>query len=142
MLVRKSQLNNIIKKERAKERKICKNEFQKNLKESLLEQKGSYEEEIKTNKKDYEFELKKQNKEIKNLRNEIERNHKDYQDLRKREIELDNVSHEVESVLESISIKLNESIQPFYRTRSKLDRIKRKSDRKSTKVENIFRSAQ
>lgn len=142
MLVRKSKLSNLIKKERAKERKICKEEAEKRIKEISDEIHEEYKKKMKKSQKDYRFELRQKNNEIKKLRTEIENSHKRYQQLRSREQELDDLAAEFESVIESVSIKMHESIQPFYRTKAKVEGTKRGSDKSHTKVERLFKAVE
>lgn len=142
MIVRKSKISNLIKKERAKERKICQKETEKQLKDLSEELHEYYKTQMKQTSKDHRFEIRQKNNEIKKLKAEIENNHKQYQRIRLREQDLDNMSAELESVIETVSVKMQESIQPFYRTRAKVETAKRKSDKSHNKVENIFKAVQ
>ncbi len=140
MLVRKSKLSTLIRKERTKERKLCKQESDRVLKEHVLELKTDYELKIHELKKDFKNELKIKDTEIALLKNEIAKNHRDYQNLRQRETDLDNMSAELEQIIETMNIKIQESMQPFYRSRARLAETKRTSDKKHTKVDSIFRA--
>ncbi|MBN1499477.1 MAG: hypothetical protein JW982_04955 [Spirochaetes bacterium] len=142
MFVRKTKLSSLIKKERTKERKLCKEQFSRDIKTCLSELKEDYEQKIKILKKDFNDELRKKDKEISVLKSEIANNHRDYQNLRQRETDLDNMSAELEQIIETMNIKIQESMQPFYRTRAILAGTKRKSDKKHSKVETIFRAVQ
>ncbi len=75
------------------------------------------------------------------MKEEIDRNYATYQAIRKREVELYQLSAEIETVVETMVIKVQESLQPFYRTRAKIETVKRKSGSRHEKVESIFRSA-
>jgi hypothetical protein len=142
MFVRKSKISHLIKKEKAKERDKCRTIAEAELKETLKQLKKEYNQQMKELTKNHKSELKEKEKEVSQLKQEIEKNYYKYQQLRRREKELDNLSADLENMLNSMGIKIQESIQPFYRTRAKIETTKRSSDKKHTKVQSIFRAVQ
>lgn len=149
LLVPKSKIGVIIKKERRKEYDRCKQDNDKLLKRTVSELKTKhrnelkdlerdYEQKLKDLERDYEQKLKDKLLEIMKLREEITKNYTLYQELRQREIELDHLSVSFEAVLNEMSVKVQESIQPFLRARGKIESVKRASDRKDAKVEAVF----
>ena len=138
MFVRKSQISGLVRKEKQRERKRCERENQlklKNLREQLENENRQTVKSIRGELKDA---LKEKEKEIKLLKGEIERHYSLYQDIRRREVHLDQLSADLEDVVNSMVIKVQESLQPFYRSRAKIETMKRRSDRKNEKVESIF----
>ncbi len=138
MLVRKDKIGNLIKKEREKERKQCEKEFSAKLQNTrkILEEK--HQETVKKLKDRYENLLSEKDLEIQSLNKEINRNYSIYQTIRKREKHLDYLTSEVEDEIEKMVIKVQETLQPFYRTRAKVEAVKRNSNKKDKKVQNIF----
>ena len=140
MFVRKSKIATVIKKERQKERVTCeKNYDQKFVK---LQKKLDTKQKTSINniKQEHKIEMLQKEKDIRQLKKEIELNQIKYREIRKREKHLENLTFEVEDVVDSMVIKVQESLQPFYRTRSKVETIMRKSNREHDKVESIFRA--
>ncbi len=138
MLVRKSQISSVIKKEKKKVLVKCEKESSQNLqklKKNLETEHNTKLRELRTRHK--QLILQKDN-EINRLRKEIEKHHSLYMDLRQREKQLDELTIEVDSIIESMVVKVQESLQPFYRVRAKVEATKRKSDKKHEKVESIF----
>lgn len=138
MFVKKSQISSIIRKERQKEYDRCMNEKEKALRKMIAAMNQKNELEIQDLKKSYEDELKKKDLEIRSLRDEIARNHASYQEIRQREIQLDSLSASYEAVLNEMNIKIQETFQPFYRLRSKVQSVKRSSDRKDSRMQSVF----
>lgn len=138
MFVKKSQISSIIRKERRKEYDRCMSEKEKSLKKVIATLNQKNEREITDLKKEFEEEIKKKDAEIRTLRDEIARNHAMYQELRQRELQLDSLSASFETVVNEMSVKMQESLQPFYRMRSKVESVKRTSDRKDAKIQSIF----
>lgn len=140
MLVRKSKIAGIIKKERQKERNACERSCALRIKK--LEKK--LQEEHKKNIDNIEYDFKQalvlKEKEIKTLKKEIESNHLLYREVRKREKHIEDITFEVEDIVDTMVIKVQESLQPFYRARSKVESAMRKSDKNHDKVESIFRA--
>ncbi len=138
MYIKKSKISQLIKREREKERlnskKECNREI-KNLKKELESKHAEIVKELKAKHKEIRL---MQTKEIRMLRNEIEKNHSKYMELRLREKNLNDLSAEMEAELNKMATRVHESMQPFYRTMSKVETTKRKSDRKHEKVERIF----
>jgi hypothetical protein len=139
MLIFKSSISSIIKKERAKERSECQNAHSLVLKKTVSDLTRSYELKMKQMTKDHLIEIKNKDREINALKNELNKNHNAYQELRRREKELDNLTSEFEEVLELLTVKVHEAIQPYYRMRAKIQAVKRSSDRKNEKTEGILR---
>ncbi|HOO71392.1 MAG TPA: hypothetical protein PK926_06490 [Spirochaetota bacterium] len=138
MFVRKSQISHLIRKEKNRERKKCEIESLEKIKKirnAVETEKKKMEQELRG---ELNHAIQEKDREIKILKREIERNYLLYQDIRKREMFLNELTAEIENVVELMVVKVQESLQPFYRTRAKIDSIKRKSDRKHEKVENIL----
>lgn len=76
--------------------------------------------------------------EIRRLKSEIDRNYSTYMDIRIREKAIKQLTAEMEAEVNRMVTKIHESIQPFYRTMSKVESTGRKSDKKHDKVERIF----
>ena len=140
MLVRKSKISQLIKKERRKERHICQRESFMRLQETKQRLSEEHAAEMKQARQEFKKQLKLMEKENSRLRREIDRHYATFQSVRKREAQLDELSHEIEGVIETMNIRVQESLQPFYRTRNKIESTKRKADRGNEKVESIFRA--
>ncbi len=141
MFVRKSKISQLVKKEKQKERRLCQKENDRRFNDTIKMLKQQHYAEIKELEKKLTLQLKGINRENKRLKEEIDRNYATYQMIRKREAELYQLSAEIESVVETMVIKVQESLQPFYRTRVKIESVKRRSGGRHEKVESIFRSA-
>lgn len=140
MLVRKSKIAHVIKKERQKERETCEKNYEQQFKKLKKKFENDQKTFVNSIKQEHKIELLQKEKEIKKLKKEIEANQIKYREIRKREKHLEDLTFEVEDVVDSMVIKVQESLQPFYRTRSKVETIMRKSDREHEKVESIFRA--
>jgi len=139
MYIRKNKITNIIKKERLKERSQCIKESQKKYnfeKSVLIEGHKKYINELRMH---YSREIAQRDKEIKILRKEINKHYEVYQKIRSSESNIDRLSTEIEDVVDTMITRVQESVQPFYRTRAKVHATKRRSDKKHEKVEAIFR---
>lgn len=139
MLILKSSISNIIKKERSKERNECESAHKAELKKTVSDLTRANDLNIKQIRKEHLVEIKNRDREIYALKNEMNKNHKAYQDLRRRETELDNLTSEFEELLELLTVKIHEAIQPYYRMRAKIQTVKRSSDKKNDKMETILR---
>jgi len=140
MIVRKSRISQLIKKERTRERKLCQKETNmrlQDLKEQLVDQ---YTLEMRAMRKEYRQQVKNLEKENHTLKRELDRNFAVYQRVRSREEHLEQLSSEFEDIVDVMNVRVQESLQPFYRTRAKIENTKRKSDKKHEKVESIFRA--
>jgi membrane-bound lytic murein transglycosylase len=137
-LLKKSSIGHIIRKERQKEYEKCKIENEKALKKMIAAMNQKTESEIHELKKDFSEQLEKKDLEIRTLRNEISKNHEFYEELRQREIQLNSLSADFETVIQEMNVKLQESMQPFHRIRSKINAAKRQSDKKDPKIQSIF----
>ena len=140
MFIRKTQVSNYVKKEKLKQKEVCERKntlMLKTQKDSLSAEHKKFVTDLQI---DHKKILSEKDKEIKKLRREINKNYSKYQEIRKREKYLDQISNEVEDILDFVSIKMQESIQPFYRTRAKIDRANRKSNNNHEKVESIFKA--
>lgn len=140
MIVRKSRISQLIKKERTRERKLCQKETNmrlQDLKEQLVDQ---YTLEMRAMRKEYRQQVKNLEKENHTLKRELDRNFAVYQRVRSREEYLEQLSSEFEDIVDVMNVRVQESIQPFLRTRAKIENTKRKSDKKHEKVESIFRA--
>lgn len=141
MFIRKSKISHLIKKERSKERSMCETKAAKELKKALANLEKKYSLEIKNISKDHKTEILNKNKEIVKLKSEINKHYTKYQEIRRRETELEMLTADFEDTLGAMGIKIHESIQPFFRNRAKIESAKRKSDKKHEKVQSIFRAA-
>lgn len=141
MFIRKSRISQLIKKERAHERKQVSREYEKKIRELKREMHEDQTRTVNELKDERSRELRKRDREIKKLKSEIQHHYATYQDVLKRERYLDELSGEMEEIMEKMLVSVNESVQPFYRTRSKVEAMKSRSAKKHDKVENIFRVA-
>ncbi len=141
MFIRKSHISQLIKKERAHERKQVSREYEKKIRELKREMHEDQTRTVNELKDERSRELRKRDREIKKLKSEIQHHYATYQDVLKRERYLDELSGEMEEIMEKMLVSVNESVQPFYRTRSKVEAMKSRSAKKHDKVENIFRVA-
>src|SRR4030042_270545 len=138
MLIRKSKISNIIKKEKEKERRLCQKEHDLRIRElnNNFEEKLAHE--VRELKKDFRIQIKSFERENERLRREIDMHYVMYKKLRQREEYLDHLSSEIEDVIDTMTIKFQETLQPFYRAKAKIEITKRKSDKKHEKEERIF----
>ena len=141
MFVRKNKIAQLLKKEKQKERRLCQKENDQRFNETIKMLKQQHDSEMRELKQSLTQQLKGQERENKRLKEEIDRNYATYQLIRKREAELYQLSAEIETVVDTMVIKVQESLQPFYRTRAKIESVKRRSGNRHEKVESIFRSA-
>ena len=141
MLIMKSKISSVIKKERAKERAECLKKSQEELKKKTSALVKSYEEKIKLLNKNFALTLKEKSKEVDHLKSEIDKKHKEYQALRLREKNLDDLSAEFQHLIEEFGIRVQEAIQPFYRSQAKISLMKRRSDKEHEKMNKIFRKS-
>jgi predicted RNase H-like nuclease (RuvC/YqgF family) len=141
MFVKKSKISNVIKKEKQKVRTFCDKYYGKKL-ESLKKDLNEKHQKVlaRTISESKEI-IENKEREIKRLQQELDRNYQKYMELRQREKHIDKLSDEIDEVVNDMVIKVQESIQPFYRTRAKVITTKKRSDRKHDKVESIFRAA-
>ena len=140
MIVRKSQISQLIKKEKEKERRLCQREYDERIRNIKKQLQDQHARELKENRRHYRSQIKKLETEREQLRKEIDSHYALYQQIRRREKTLDQISAEIEFVLDTMTVRVQESIQPFLRTRSKMESTKRLSDKKHDKVESIFRA--
>jgi len=140
MLIRKSKISQLIKKEREKERQKCEKDSTQKLDKTIRELQLKSLKTLKELKRKHRKELVENKKRIAVLEKEMTKNYSKYQEIRNKEQHLDQLTFEIEDVVENMVKKVQESIQPFYRTRGKVESAKRKGDRKNEKVENIFRA--
>jgi|WetSurMetagenome_2_1015567.scaffolds.fasta_scaffold502397_1 hypothetical protein len=138
MFIRKTRITVLIKKERSRERILCKKESDRSIKKARNEMDNKYKLIIKELKEKYSNIIEEQNAEIKLLRNEIEKNHNVYTNIRLREKHLYDLHMEVESELTRMITKVHESMQPFYRSMAKIELTKKKSDKKHTKYDRLL----
>ncbi|PKL41130.1 MAG: hypothetical protein CVV44_00395 [Spirochaetae bacterium HGW-Spirochaetae-1] len=140
MFVRKSKIAQLIKKERQKERRLCLKEYDEKIRRMKRDLNEEHSREVKEIRREFREQLKSVEQDNSKLRQEMDRHYSTYQKVRQREEYLDQLSAEIESVVGTMIIRVQESIQPFYRTRAKIESTKRKSDKRNEKVENIFRA--
>ncbi len=140
MFVKKETLTSIIQKERKKEFERCSKEYAKQIKTETTKLESQHAAKIKDVIRKYDNLLKQKDVEINTLKDEIHANYRLYQELRSREISLDALSHDFEAIIHEMNIKIQESIQPFYRVLSKTEGVKRLSDKKNHKIESVFKA--
>ncbi|HOP64933.1 MAG TPA: hypothetical protein PK358_06705 [Spirochaetota bacterium] len=138
MIIRKSSINDILRKEKDKVRKSCEREFSKKLNSMKLNLENTHSKNISSIKDEYEDIIDVKNREIEKLKNIIDRNYIRYQEVRQREKYLDALSHEIENVIDHMVVRVQESVQPFYRTRSKVLSIKKVSDKSDDKMKKVL----
>jgi hypothetical protein len=138
MIILKSSINDILRKEKDKVRKTCEKEFNKRLTSMKVSLENSHAKAISTIKNDYERILEDKNSEIEKLQNVIDRNYLRYQQVRQREKYLDALSHEIENVVEHMVLRVQESVQPVYRTRAKVLSVKKVSDKTDEKMKKVL----
>jgi membrane-bound lytic murein transglycosylase len=141
MFVRKSKISSLIKKERQRERELCEKESSSLMDNELKRIENEHKKSMKEVNEKYRKLIITKDKEITKLQREINKNYTKYQTIRRREKQLDEMTVEFEDVVRSMSVKMQETLQPFYRTRSKIEHAKRKSDKNNEKVESIFKAA-
>ena len=138
MIILKSSINDILRKEKDKVRKSCEKEFNRKLSSMKVSLENSHAKTVSTMKKDYERIIEDKNSEIEKLRNVIDRNYLRYQQVRQREKYLDALSHEIENVVEHMVVRVQESVQPVYRTRAKVLSVKKVSDKSDDKMKKVL----
>ncbi len=139
MFIRKSQIANVIKNERQKEHETCEKSYKSQIQRLQKELFEQHKKSLAAMTQEHQNILLQKDKEIKKLRKEIESSETTYREIRRREKHLEDITFEVEDIVDQMVIKVQESLQPFYRTRAKVEAIGRKSDKTHDKVESIFR---
>jgi len=119
-------------------KKIARKEFLKQLRQEKFEIKEDYERKVKDLKNYYEQIITEKEKEGQKTKKQMYANRNAYKQIRKREIKLDILSQDIEDISEDMIIKVQESIQPFLRFLSKMDHVKRSSDKKDVKISKIL----
>lgn len=138
MIILKSSINRILKREKEKIKKSCEIEFSRKMKTIKRDIEANHVKAIKNIKTEYDLIINQKNREIENLTSAIDTNYKRYLQVRQREKQLDNLSNEIEDVIESMVTKVHESVQPFYRTRAKVLTAKKISDKNHNVVKKIL----
>ncbi len=141
MFVRKSSISNLIKKEKQKVKNFCDKYYGKKMESLKKELNEKHDRILKRTISESKEIIESKEREIKRLQQELDRNYYKYMELRQREKHIDQLSDEIDEVVNDMVVKVQESIQPFYRTRAKVITTKKRSDKKHTKVESIFRAA-
>lgn len=138
MIILKKNISRTINKEKEKVKKEC--EKQHKVKVETLRRKLEREHAngVKNIKSSYEETIEEKERELNRLRNILERNYRRYQQVRQREKYLDDLSYEIEGVVEKMVIGVQESLQPFYRTRAKVFTASKQSDKQHNKVKNLL----
>ena len=138
MFIKKKNISTLLKKERQKEKKLSEKYYTQKYKKEMKKIIEAHERELKEIIQESNEQLRQKNWEIQLLKNEIEKNHSKYIEIRQKEKHVDLLSREIDDVVNDMIIKVQESVQPFYRTRAKVERTKRKSDKSHNKVQSIF----
>lgn len=138
MIIFKKNISRAINKEKEKVKKEC--EKQQEMKIEALRRKleKDHADGIKSIKSSYEETIEEKERELNRLRNILERNYRRYQQVRQREKYLDDLSYEIENVVEKMVIGVQESLQPFYRTRAKVITTSKQSDKQHNKIKNLL----
>jgi len=136
MFIRKSRITHLIRREKLRERRKCERESLEKIKE-IGEQhefeKSRMERQLKA---EFKNAVHERDQEIRELKRELARNYQLYQDLRRRELYLNELSAEFENVIDLMGVRIQETMQPFFRARAKVEAIKRRSDRRHDKVDS------
>jgi hypothetical protein len=138
MIIFKSSISRVIRREREKVRKSCEAEYLKKIKSLKRDMEKSTSKKIDILKSEYIGIIEEKDKEIEKLISAIDTNYKRYIQVRRREKQLDNLSNEIEDVIENMVTKVHESVQPFYRARAKVLATKKISDKNHDVVKNIL----
>jgi len=138
MIILKSNINGILRKEKDKVRKSCEVEYRKKMSVMKIHLESSYTRTIKKIKSEYEDIIQDKDREIEQLKSIIDRNYQKYQQVRQREKYLDSLSGEIESVIDIMVTRVQESVQPFYRTRAKVSATKKLSDKANDNMKKVL----
>ncbi|PKL15982.1 MAG: hypothetical protein CVV49_18600 [Spirochaetae bacterium HGW-Spirochaetae-5] len=138
MIIFKSSISRVIRREREKVRKSCEAEYAKKIKSLKRDLEKSNSKKLNIMKSEYVAIIEEKDREIEKLISAIDTNYKRYIQVRRREKQLDNLSNEIEDVIENMVTKVHESVQPFYRTRAKVLATKKISDKNHDGVKNIL----
>ncbi len=138
MFVRKSKITQLIKKEKERERLRCEKESARQIKNLKSELEGRHSQIVKEMKAEHKASILEMKNEIRKLQDEIDRHYAIYMEIRMREKGLKELTAEVETEVDKMVTRIHESIQPFYRTMSKVESAGRKSDKKHEKIEKVF----
>ena len=138
MIILKKNISRAINKEKEKVKKEC--EKQHKMKIAALRRKleKDHAAGIKNIKTSYEETIEEKERELNKLRNILERNYRRYQQVRQREKYLDDLSYEIEGVVEKMVIGVQEALQPFYRTRAKVLTTSKQSDKQHSKIKKLL----
>ncbi len=138
MIILKSRINDMLRKEKEKVRRTCEKEYGKRLTSMKHNLENGHARTISNMRNEYERIIEDKNSEIEKLRNVIDRNYLRYQQVRQREKYLDALSNEIENVIDHMVIRVQESVQPFYRTRAKVLSVKKVSDKSDDKMKKVL----
>ncbi len=138
MIILKSRISGAIGKEKDKIRRDCERTHRKKVASLRKNLSSDYARAVKNLKNEYEEIIEEKDLEIQKLQKVIERNSRRYQQIRQREKYLDDLSFEIEDVVDSMVVRVQESLQPFYRTRAKVQTSKKYSDKGHDKVKSIL----
>jgi len=138
MFVLKKNISRVINKEKEKVKKICEREHKAKIEALRRKLEKDYVKGIHNIKSAYEETIEEKERELNKLRNLLERNYHRYQQIRQREKYLDDLSFEIEGVVEKMVLGVQESLQPFYRTRAKVLTTSKQSDKEHARVKNLL----
>jgi hypothetical protein len=138
MIILKSSINRIIRREKEKARKSCEAEYLKKIKSMKRNLENSHLKKINLMKSEYEETIRDKDREIEKLMSAMDTNYKRYLQVRQREKYLDSLSNEIEDVIENMVTRVNESVQPFYRARAKVLAIKKISDKNHVVAKKVL----
>ena len=138
MFILKKNISRTINKEKEKVKKVCEKEHKVKIEALRRKLEKDYVKGMNNIKSAYEETIEEKERELNKLRNVLERNYQRYQQIRQREKYLDDLSFEIEGVVEKMVIGVQESLQPFYRTRAKVLTTSKQSDKQHSKVKNLL----
>ncbi|MFA5519121.1 MAG: hypothetical protein WDA74_07700 [Spirochaetota bacterium] len=138
MIILKKNISRAINKEKEKVKKECEKQEKMKIKALRIKLEKEHAAGLSSIKSSYEETIEEKERELNRLRNILERNYRRYQQVRQREKYLDDLSYEIEGVVEKMIIGVQESIQPFYRTRAKVFTVSKQSDKQHSKVKNLL----
>jgi len=138
MIILKKNISRAINKEKEKVKKECEKKHKMKIEALRRKLEKDHAAGIKNIKLSYEETIEEKERELNRLRNILERNYRRYQQVRQREKYLDDLSYEIEGVVEKMVIGVQESLQPFYRTRAKVLTTTKQSDKQHSKIKKLI----
>lgn len=138
MIILKKNISRAINKEKEKVKRECEKKQKMKIEALRIKLEKEHAAGINSIKSSYEETIEEKERELNRLRNILERNYRRYQQVRQREKYLDDLSYEIEGVVEKMIVGVQESLQPFYRTRAKVFTASKQSDKQHPKIKNLL----